>query len=176
MIAAGLLATGVPSPARADIYQRVQAAYEQYGSVPPCKFTSAQLETTLKAVDTYGAQYFADFTDAVQAALTARASGQCSPRSASGSQRTHPGALAPGRLPSSPTSPTGASVPGTILLMGALALLTGVLGTLLWLLRLSGTEPRWLAASRHAVAEAGYRLAAGWQDGLDAWRSLRARR
>jgi len=33
------------------------------------------LSTALKGIDTYGAQYFADFTDAVQAALAERASG-----------------------------------------------------------------------------------------------------
>jgi hypothetical protein len=46
--------------------------------IPPCQFTSVQLEAALKGVDTDGAQYFADFTQAIQAALTSRAAEECS--------------------------------------------------------------------------------------------------
>ena len=70
--------------ARADIYSQVLRTYQAHGSIPPCQFTSAQLSAALKGIDTYGAQYFADFTDAVQAALAERASGGCIPGSAHG--------------------------------------------------------------------------------------------
>ena len=63
----------------AGAYQQVLHVYEREGSIPPCQFTSAQLQSALNGVDTYGAQYFADFTQAIQAALTSRAGGSCAP-------------------------------------------------------------------------------------------------
>jgi hypothetical protein len=39
---------------------------------------------------------------------------------------------------------------------------------LLWaLLRLFAWDPRWLAATRHAVAEAGWRTSGAWEDFTD---------
>src|SRR2546430_2339135 len=61
-----------------SLYTRVLHAYQANGRIPPCEFTSSQLESALSDVDTYGQQYYADFIGAIQAALTARASGACS--------------------------------------------------------------------------------------------------
>src|SRR2546421_10854773 len=60
------------------LYTRVLHAYQANGRIPPCEFTSPQLESALSSVDTYGQQYYADFIGAIQTALTARASGACS--------------------------------------------------------------------------------------------------
>jgi hypothetical protein len=171
-LSAGVLLTATPAWANVD--QRIQDAYERYGAVPACVFTSAQLETALRDVDTYGAQYFADFTDAVEAALASRASGACSKRAARPHVRL--GAVGPAHLPSSPTSPTAASLPGPLLLMAVMVGLAALAVLALAALRWSGIEPRWLVASSHLADEAGFRLSARWEEGLDAWRALRARR
>jgi hypothetical protein len=174
-IAVAAVALAQAAPAPADVYLRVQDAYERYGEVPACMFTSGQLEATLSGVDTYGSQYFADFTDAVEAALASRASGACS---AGVRPRPHVavGPVGDGHVPSSPTSPTAAGVPGPILLIGVIALLAALAGTALAALRWAGVEPRWLAASNHLAAEAGYRLSARWDEVLDALGELRAGR
>ena len=61
----------------ASAYQQVLTIYESEGTIAPCQFTPAALQAALNGVDTYGAQYFADFTQAVQSALTSRAGGAC---------------------------------------------------------------------------------------------------
>jgi hypothetical protein len=119
-----LIALGLAlAPAGADgtgIYQQVLQVYEREGSIPACQFTGAQLQAALGGVDTYGAQYFADFTQAVQAALSARAGGACA--SVSGAS------IGPVRVPGSPvppppggslTAPTRAGVPLPLALLGA---------------------------------------------------------
>ena len=163
LLTAAALATGAAfaapaSAASASVYQRVLRVYEQDGSLPSCMFSSAQLESALGDVDTYGAQYFADFTQAMQAALQARASGDCSARArmqSGGGTR-----VAPGKLPTSVTSATDASWPGALVVMGVIALVAALLGGASALLRATGMEPRWLLAWRHAWAEAEYRLGA----------------
>ena len=120
----------LPGQARAaSSYQQVLHAYQQQGSVPSCEFTGPQLANALKAVDTYGAQYFADFTQAVQDALNARAGGVCGPGVHSSRTRGHggPGIGIPAHL-GSLTAPTGGSVPGPLLLLLIMTALAG-LGT-----------------------------------------------
>jgi hypothetical protein len=68
----------------ASQYQRVPQVYERAGSIPACEFSSPELESALKGVDSYGAQYFADFTQAIHDALSRRASGACSGASSGG--------------------------------------------------------------------------------------------
>jgi hypothetical protein len=164
------LALPVAGADAASSYARVLQAYETHGSVPPCQFTSPQLQSALKSIDTYGAQYFADFTNAVQAALTARASGACAPHpgSAAGSQtartaRTPPLHLGP------VTAATGASLPAPMLLLAALAALTALLGGIAGLAWWRGWSPRWAAAWGQALGEAGYRARDRWVE-FDDWR------
>lgn len=171
LIAAGLALAALPAPAQAgfNVYRQVESVYQRDGTVPPCRFSSAWLSTTLKRVDTYAAQYFADFTNAVQAALTARASGACSHGTRTQARPSGP-IPAGGSLPASVTSPTDSGLPGPLLLLGALTLLAA-LGALLFAgLRLSGWTPRWTAAWGHAFAEAGYRLNGRWENARDRWR------
>lgn len=174
IVAAAVLAAA--PAARADIYQRVLAAYERYGSVAPCRFSSAQLEAALRGVDTYGEQYFADFTNAVQNALAARASGACIARSrrrvlASGGVPP----TVPATLPASPTAVGTGGVPGPLALMGILVLLGAGALVLMKLAAERGWEPGWAAAWRHAADEAGYRIAARF-DALEERLRIRRRR
>ena len=127
--------------------------------IPPCQFSSSELSHALKGVDTYGAQYFADFTGAIQSALAARAGGQCGP---GGAQTTTipPATHLPSPAAHSVKASTQSDLPAPILLialLGAAALLTGAAVAIV---RLRGSEPRVLAASRHSFGEAGYRQSA----------------
>jgi hypothetical protein len=121
-------------------YQRVLRAYEHAGTIPACQFSSSELQAALAGVDTYGAQYFADFTQAVQNALSTRAAGACLERSAgsaprhrrpagnplSNDVRTGPGIGIPAHL-GSLTAASDGSVPAPLVVLGVLALI-GVLG------------------------------------------------
>lgn len=118
-------------PARAvaaSDYQQVLQVYEREGTVPSCQFTAGQLQAALGGVDTYGAQYFADFTQAVQAALTSQAGGACA--GLSGSRVAEAPA---GRSPVPPppdgslTAAGSGGIPLPLALLGALAA-TGALG------------------------------------------------
>jgi hypothetical protein len=156
-----------PAPARADIYSQVLRTYQAQGSIPACQFTSAQLSAALKGVDTYGAQYFADFTDAIQTALAARASGACIQRSA-GSRAT---AALPPLRPGSLTASTSAGLPAPILAMTVLGMLILATFVLRALARAFGWDPAWAARWRHACAEASYRVGGGLGSFADWWRS-----
>jgi hypothetical protein len=118
-VATASVSLAAPAAATAaSTYQQVLRAYEAARSIPPCRFSAAQLQSALSGIDTYGAQYFADFTQAIDTALTARAGGECS------------GAVAPlragrvsdlvARLPSV-TAATDASVPAPLIVLAVLA-------------------------------------------------------
>lgn len=159
-----------PAAARASAYSDVLRVYQSNGSIPPCRFSSVQLAAALKGVDAYGQQYFADFTNAVQSALAARASGACSPGLHAYSAA---GASARSALPRSVTSATDADLPAPILLMAALGIM---IGSVLGLRALGGgfgCEPVWAAGWRHAWGEASYRVSGRWAEVLDWWRSGR---
>lgn len=156
-----------PAAASASAYSRVLQSYQARGSVPPCQFTSAQLAAALRGIDTYGQQYFADFSYAVQSALAQRAAGACT-------GAVHPVVAAASApqvpLPASATSPTNGSVPLPMLLLAGLALLAALAGGAAVVARRQGWEPHWAAAWRHAWAEAGYRMAGSLEDAADRWR------
>jgi hypothetical protein len=122
-------------------YQAVLRVYEQHGTVAACQFSPAQLQSALKGVDSYGAQYFADFTQAIQNALTIRASGSCSAGAGlSGSAAGSAGSAGPAG-PAGPvgavgppahfgpvTAATSAGVPAPLALMGVLAAAAALCG------------------------------------------------
>lgn len=127
MIASAALLGLAPTAgvAIASTYSEVLQVYEREGSIPPCQFTAPQLQSALGGVDTYGAQYFADFTQAVQAALTSRAGGACAVvTSARRSAATASGSGPP--VPPPPAGPltaaTSAGVPLPLAVLGGLAL------------------------------------------------------
>jgi hypothetical protein len=154
-------------------YSRVLRAYQNRGSIPPCQFSSAELQSALKSVDTYGAQYFADFTAAIQTALSARATGVCTgggtaaiaPSSGVGSPAASPAS----RLPV--TASSGANLPAPIVLLGALAALFASIAAAVGVARARGWDPPWMARWRHAWAEAGYRVGDTWAEFSDWLRS-----
>jgi hypothetical protein len=129
-LAAVSTALALAAPAQAQsAYAQVLAAYERTGTVAPCQFGAGELQHALSGVDTYGAQYFADFTQAIEAALTARAGGQCaattaSPPPAAGSTPAGVSA-AVARLPAV-TAATSAGLPAPLVVLGGLAVVLAV--------------------------------------------------
>jgi len=175
-IATLVAATLLPaSAAQAGPYAQVLHVYQTTGTIPPCEFSSSQLATALKAVDTYGAQYFSDFTNAIQGALTARASGNCSHRTAPSSPSAARPTSGPATLPRvhSLTAPAGADLPAPMLLMAGLALAFALMGTVAAVGRARGWSPAWAAQWRHAWSEAGYRVGGTWAEFVDWLRSDR---
>ncbi len=149
-------------------YRAVLRAYEKSGRVPPCAFSSQQLSTALKGVDAYEAQYFQDFTDAINQALTARAAGACDRTApASGGNSTSAGAVPTGSLP----GPVDPGVPAPILLLAVLGGVLGLAVAFAGIWRRRGWDPGWAAALRHSWSEAGYRAEGTWEELLDWWRS-----
>jgi hypothetical protein len=149
--------------------------YETSGTISPCQFSSAQLAAALKGVDTYGAQYFADFTNAIQSALAARAAGACThnrgPASAGARHRVKAAASTPALGPA--IAPTDSGVPAPILLMAAIAAAFGLCVAVAAVFRVRGWEPAWLGGWRHSWEEAGYRLGGTWSEFVDWLRSDR---
>jgi hypothetical protein len=163
-----VLLLGVPNAA-ASI--SVLQAYRTHGAVPPCEFTSRQLEHAL-AQDPYGAQYFNDFTNAVQAALQARAGGACSGAQTQGGQ-VLPSELALPRNLVSATAATRAGVPAPLLLMAVLGAFVALTTGAALLARFRGWDPAWPATWRHLWSEAAYRTSDRWADLSDWFRSRR---
>jgi hypothetical protein len=158
-----VLAVSGSALAAPSAYQAVLGAYERQGTVPACQFSVGELQAALRGVDTYGAQYFADFTQAIGAALSTRASGACSASasapasspvsaSASGSASTSGSvsARAPSRTGGAPPGPparfgsvtaaTSAGVPAPLAVMGALAAALALFGAVVAVARLRGRE------------------------------------
>ncbi len=176
LTAAVLLLALVPvAAARANVYTNVLHVYQRSGSIPPCQFSSEQLSAALRQIDTYGQQYFADFSSAVQNALTARAGGACSAAAPHPSQAAlhAPAGIAAPPLPPSATSPSDAGVPAPIVLMTVVIVVVAVVLAGRAIAVASGWEPRWAVRWRHAWGEAGYRVGTSWGDFAD-W--LRGRR
>ncbi len=161
--------------AQASTYSNVLRSYQKHGSIPACQFSSQQLASALKSVDTYGAQYFADFTTAIQSALAARASGACSSASAlAGAASSAQSAASGGPVPQiAVTGASDASLPAPIVLMAALAALLTLLGVTFLLATVRGWDPAWAAGWRHAWSEAGYRVGGTWSEFADWLRSGR---
>jgi hypothetical protein len=161
-----LLAIAAPS-AGASAYSQVLKTYESHGRIPPCQFSSQELASALKGIDTYGAQYFADFSTAVQAALQSRATGACS------AHRKRAAAAAP--VPNKPihigsvTQPTGSGIPAPLMILAILAALIAFGSLLSWLVWWRGWSPAWAAGWRHMWSEATFRARGTLEDFQD-WR------
>jgi hypothetical protein len=131
------LGLGIPPPTvAASLYQQVLRVYEREGTVAPCQFTSVQLEAALHGVDTYGAEYFADFTQAIQAALSSRAAGDCSSSGRAGGVVAAGGGSSPppGSSRAMPlgalTAATSSGVPAPLAVLAMLAVALALLGAL----------------------------------------------
>ncbi len=109
-----------PSSAATSAYREVLGVYESAGTIPPCRFDATELQSALSGVDTYGAQYFADFTDAIQSALTSRAAGDCGGAAKHAAVAGGAGSTdAVASLPSV-TAPTSAGIPAPLIALGIL--------------------------------------------------------
>lgn len=169
-----LTATGFATPAAgaaSGTYQQVLNAYRNSGSVPACRFTSAQLQRALKGIDTYGAEYFSDFATAIQNALAQRASGACggspqAPLTRLGGVPSGAGEPPLRRLPSV-TAATSAGIPLVLLLLAILAGASLAAGAVAALWRWRGRTPLWMLAWRHSWGEAAHRAGAVWLDFTD---------
>ncbi len=147
--------------AQASDYSQVLHATSSAESIPPCKFSTSQLSGALKGVNLYGAQYFADFTAAIQNALSARAGGSClaDPVSPAAASTGGSGPVGSSNLrlpPGNVTAPTQAGLPAPILLLAVLAAAIGLIAALVGLARLRGWEPG--SAAVVAPSVAGERL------------------
>ena len=168
-LTAALVLPGVAAAGVSPVYTRVLHAYQANGRIPPCEFTSQQLQSALGGVDTYGQQYYADFIGAIDAALTARAGGACSEHhngtapagvtAGGGGSGRVPGAPA---LPSSITTPTTSGLPLPAILLIALGAVLGALAAASRWARARGWEPRSAAGWRHGAGEARYRIEGSW--------------
>jgi hypothetical protein len=157
--------------AHASAYSDVLRAYENQGTIPSCQFSSRVLNSALANVDTYGAQYFADFTAAIQSALDNRAAGACSPAQlALTGAGARASALPRASLPAVGAS-TGADLPAPLVLLAIFGGLAAVAGSALALARARGWDPAPAAAWRHAWHEAGYRVGGTWAEFVDWLRS-----
>jgi hypothetical protein len=166
----GLLATfALASPALASTYTQLLHVYQQTGSIAPCSFSSAELQGVLNSTDTYEAQYFADFTNAIRAALAQRAAGACAPKPPAahvgGAASTAPLRLGP------VIAGTSSSVPAPIVLLAILGSLFLLAGAIAATARVRGWDPAWAAAFRHSWNEAEFRLGATWHEFVDWVRS-----
>ena len=131
MVLAAVGLTAVPVAADAagqSAYQQVLRAYDSQGTVPACRFSSVELSDALTGIDTYGAQYFADFTQAIQTALSTRAAGACTTVAAVAPQRAPGGVAEPPAHFGSVTAATSAGIPAPLAVMAALALAAALLG------------------------------------------------
>jgi hypothetical protein len=176
LIAALLVTLLAPAAAaHASAYSDVLKTYERKGTIPPCQYSSRVLTSALKEVDTYGAQYFADFTAAIQTALDNQASGECVVRhhSAAATSTVPPLAnnhAAPLSLPAL-TAATGAGIPLPLLILAIISGLALLAGAATALAVTRGWDPPAAAAWRHVWQEAGYRTGGTWAEFVDWVRS-----
>ncbi len=165
------LALALPATAGASAFTKVNQAYLQSGTLSPCEFSSTELEAALKEAPAYNYQYGGDFTVAIQAALSARADGQCTTGTA---KPTVSGAGAGAQLKSASTRlPGGFDSAGSSGLPLVLVLAFALAGACLlalgaWVaVNALGFDPRLGRAARHSLREAEYRASAGWVNLLD---------
>ena len=183
-IAAATLLAVVAIPATATAknspYTELLSIYTATGGINACQFTSSQLNGALKTIDVYGQAYFPDFANAIQAALVTRASGGCSTAArgagaaggaggadaaggAGGGAGGGSSALTPGPV----TAATDAPIPAPIVILAALVAASLALAAAVALTRARGWDPRWAAAARHSLREAGYRVGGIWEEFVD---------
>jgi hypothetical protein len=172
--AATLLAVvAIPATAAAKItpYTELLSIYTATGGINSCQFTSTQLNGALKTIDVYGQAYFPDFANAIQAALVTRASGGCSQGPSRGAQSAGgaggAGGGSSGLALGPVTAATDAPIPAPIAILAVLVAAFLALAAAVAITRARGWDPRWAAAARHSLSEAGYRLGGIWEEFVD---------
>jgi hypothetical protein len=173
LVAIALLAVALPTgaAARSNVYTRMFNQYSSSGTVNPCAFSAAQLNTVLKSIDLYQQAYSADFPNAIERALADRASGSCSnhgPAAAPAAGSTD----APIKL-GPLTAATNAPLPAPIVILAALAGAFVLLAAGAAVSRARGWDSRWGPAARQSFGEAGHRIEGALQDASDRLRRRR---
>jgi hypothetical protein len=156
------------STAQASPYGRMLRAYGNTGSIPACRFSSAQLGAALRSIGDYQAQYFADFSDAIRRALLDRGAGACTKSRAAVIQPTGPASVPNPSL----TASTSSDLPAPLAMLAAISAALTLLGALGWVAWLRGWDPAWAAEVRHAVDEAEHRMGGAFSDLAD-WLRVR---
>jgi hypothetical protein len=183
----------VAGAASGNAFLVAYADYKADGVIDGCAYTEGQLKDAQRQVPPDIEQYAPDFPGALQAALEQRARGcggkQVVPQAAPSVAPIVPPTQGPrAEVTKEPPAPpvadsiedhvipqvadtardSGASAaPAPILALAIVGGLLGLAGLAWGIERWGAWEPAWLLTSRHAVAEAGYRVNATWADFTD---------
>jgi hypothetical protein len=197
VLAAGAVFAAVPvaGAASGNAFLMTFTDYKADGIINGCQYTESQLKDAQRQVPPDIEQYAPDFPGALQAALEQRARG-CGGKQVAPAQAVAP-SVAPIVPPTQgpraevtkqpPAPPVADSVedhvipkvavtardqgastaPAPILALAIVGGLLGLAGLAWGIERWGAWEPAWLLTSRHAVAEAGFRVSATWADFTD---------
>jgi hypothetical protein len=185
----------IAAPASAgSAFNTLFGAYRQTGTVAPCKYSAAELQSAQSQVPPDITQYAPDFPAALQAALQARARGVCggggqangsgtSPTAAKpkGPALPSPAGVTPSPTPSgssgaSPIVTAAAAAPSThgsgtgkVALIVVAALMAALAGAAIWwtVAVLRGREPAWMGSAGHALGEVRLRTGGALREFAD---------
>jgi hypothetical protein len=155
--------------ASADVFSAVAQVYAQTQTIPPCRFSSAELAQAQSSVPSDAQQYEQDLIAAIDQARQERADGACLKRyrvTASAATAGMPVPPAPGRLGRATRlgrlppldAATASGMPGPVAILELLGLLLLGAGAAVAVAPRLGWDPAWLGRPGHAWSEAGYRV------------------
>jgi hypothetical protein len=163
--------------ASANAFLAVQQAYATSPSqtIPPCKFSSSELQQAENSVPNDDQQYDEGLTAAIELASQQRADGACRAKKRQAANATVPiGTPSPSSAPplgggaalpvGSATAATDSGLPAPIVILLILGGLLLAGGAALGFARLWGWDPDWLHRSGHSWSEAGYRVSGIWSE------------
>lgn len=186
-----------PAAARAGTFDRIFKEYQRTGRIDPCKYSEGDLKSAQGSVPNDVQAYAPDFPNALQAAIEQRAGGSCAPgrqqpapaAPATSPTTTAPAAATPGAstTPAPAAEPVPAAVaadqaiarnaatarssdagtPAPVVALAAVGALLALGGLAYGLAHWLAWDPRWLRATRHAFAEAGWRAGNTWSEFAD---------
>lgn len=163
--------------AGANAFLAVQQAYASSPSetIPPCKFSPAELQQAESSVPNDDQQYDQGLTAAIELARQERADGACRPKKQRAAKATTPiGTPTPPAAPpvgrgaplhvGSATAASDSGLPAPIVILAILGALLLAAGAAVGFARAWGWDPDWLRRSRHAWGEAAYRASGIWSE------------
>jgi len=169
--------------AGASAFTAVQQVFAQGQTIPPCEFSSSELNQAQSSVPADSQEYSPELIAAIDLARQERADGACSTKQRRGATTPAPSAVAtPGPPPApplgrptplhlgSPTAATDSGLPAPIAILELLGVLVLASGAALGTVRLLGRSPAWATRASHAWTEAGYRFSGIWSEFGDRWR------
>jgi hypothetical protein len=171
--------------ASANAFEAVQQAYASSPSetVPPCKFSSAELAQAQSEIPNDDQQYGQNLIAAIQLARQQQANGACRAKKHQKAAAATPVGtpVPPSAAPLGPATPlhvgsataaTDSGPPAPILILAILGALVAVAGASLGIARLSGWDPGWVRRSSHSWGEARYRASGIWSEFGDWMRGI----